>query len=105
MRHEMKIAREYHYKIRNGTKTVESRLFDKKRQRIAVGDEIVFRQNEDADATIVRKVKALHRYPSFHDLMTALPPAMFGWSKISGWYSEEEQEALGVVGIELERSK
>ena len=43
MIHEMKLNKEPFEKIRDGKKTIELRLNDEKRQRVRVGDSIVFR--------------------------------------------------------------
>ena len=42
MEHEMKLQPEYYDFILNGTKRIEIRLFDEKRQQIKVGDQIEF---------------------------------------------------------------
>lgn len=40
MEHEMKLQPEYYNFILNGTKRIEIRLFDEKRQQIKIGDTI-----------------------------------------------------------------
>ena len=42
MEHEMKLQPEYYNFILNGTKRIEIRLFDEKRQQIKIGDTIKF---------------------------------------------------------------
>jgi len=42
MIHKMKLNEEPFEKIKNGTKTVEFRLYDEKRKQIKVGDKIEF---------------------------------------------------------------
>ena len=42
MEHEMKLQPEYYNFILNGTKRIEIRLFDEKRQQINIGDIIKF---------------------------------------------------------------
>ena len=42
MLHCMKLNRDPFEKIKSGSKTIEMRLFDEKRQRISVGDFIEF---------------------------------------------------------------
>lgn len=42
MKHKMNLQHEPFVKIKAKTKTIEMRLFDKKRSEISVGDDIVF---------------------------------------------------------------
>lgn len=42
MKHQFKLNNFPFEKIANGTKTIELRLYDEKRQKLNVGDEIVF---------------------------------------------------------------
>lgn len=42
MLHKMKLQEDPFERIKNGTKTVEFRLYDEKRQTIQIGDEIEF---------------------------------------------------------------
>jgi ASC-1-like (ASCH) protein len=107
MRHDMKLAKEPFDKIANGSKTIESRLYDEKRRAIAIGDEICFRQH-DGEGTVTKTVYALHVYGSFTDLMHDLPAGRFGWNEagqaleeIERFYSKEDQIRHGVLGIGL----
>ena len=43
MKHQMKLRSHPFYMIRSGQKTYELRLYDEKRQRLQVNDEIEFR--------------------------------------------------------------
>ena len=40
MRHTMKLKEDPFERMKNGTKTIEFRLYDEKRRKIKVGDEI-----------------------------------------------------------------
>lgn len=104
----MKLAEVPFKKIESGTKTVESRLYDEKRRGIALGDTIEFSRNDDPSKVVTKTVSALHLYPSFRALMTDLPAEKFGWEtseeaieEIDAFYSQEDQEKFGVVGIGL----
>lgn len=108
MRHEMKLAQEPFEKIRDGRKTIESRLYDEKRKAISIGDEIVFTRNDNATQEVLTTVVALHTFMDFRALMTALPAEKFGWTtaeeainEIGQFYSNEDVAKAGVVGIEL----
>ena len=96
--------------IKSGQKTIELRLFDEKRQHIRVGDEIVFTNTESGE-TLRKTVAKLHRFDSFEELYRALPLLQCGYtaedidtahpSDMEQYYSVEEQQKYGVVGIEL----
>lgn len=94
--------------IASGLKTIESRLFDTKRQGIQLGDMIIFSNRENTDQTVSVKVVGLLRYETFHDLFAHNDPAKFGgegveWleNQINKVYSIEQQKENGVIGIEF----
>lgn len=108
--HAMKLHAEPFEKIKNGTKTIELRLLDEKRQKIKDGDEILF--TNTASGEILRVwVKKLHFFRSFAELYQALPLTRCGYttqeaatahpSHMERYYTPEEQEKYGVVGIEI----
>lgn len=111
MTHEMKLNKEPFEKIRDGKKTIELRLNDEKRQRVRVGDRIVFRSLENHDETVLTEVLALHRFPSFAELYENLPLLACGYTEdelpeakpedMDAYYSPEKQTQYGVLGIEL----
>ncbi len=111
MTHFMKLNPEPFGLIKNGKKTIELRLYDEKRRAVAVGDFIEFTCVESGE-TLVRKVEALHVFASFAELYSALPLEKCGYteeniasaspSDMEKYYSREEQNRFGVVGIELE---
>lgn len=108
----MKLAKEPFEKIASGQKVIESRLFDEKRRMIDIGDEIEFSQNDNPLETAKTKVKALYRYDSFENLFSDFPPEYFGGiskefllEEIGRFYSKEDQEKHGVVGIKIELQK
>ena len=100
--------------IKNGEKTIELRLFDEKRQKIKVGDKIVFTENTTGE-TLNTTVVKLYRFDSFKELYKSLPLLKCGYttenvdnatpSDMEQYYSAEEQRKYGVVGIELCRPK
>ena len=109
--HEMKLRPEPFAKIRSGTKTIELRLYDEKRQKIRIGDVIMFTCTESGEQ-IRATVKKLHRFDSFEVLYKSLPLLKCGYtpedvdtaqpSDMETYYSSEEQQKYGVVGIELD---
>ena len=54
--------------IKNGTKTIEMRLFDEKRKLHQVGDILIFKKRPEEIETIKAKIIALHKYPSFKEI-------------------------------------
>lgn len=68
MTHELKLQPKYYNFILNGTKRIEIRLYDEKRQKIKVGDTIKFLKEPELKESFKVKVVELLRYDSFEDL-------------------------------------
>ena len=107
--HQLKLAAEPFNAITSGNKIIESRLFDDKRQKIQLGDKIIFTNRDDPSQTATVKVVGLLRYPTFHDLFMHNDPCKFGgesveWleEQISEFYSLYDQKQNGVIGFEFE---
>lgn len=110
--HKMKLADAPFKKIASKKKTIESRLYDKKRQKINLGDQIEFTCKENAQKKVIVIIKALYHYPDFESLFSDFPPSLFGETtkkkllkEIEIYYSKEEQNKYGVLGIKIERTK
>lgn len=109
MLHKMKLRAAPFKKIQNGSKTVELRLNDAKRQKVQIGDYIEFTCLDDTKQRIQARVTALHHYSSFSELYKAIPKQKIGYSSdetpdpnhMNEYYSIEEQEKYGVLGMEL----
>lgn len=107
--HSLQLAATPFDAIVSGNKTIESRLYDKKRQLIQLDDIVEFTNREAPEQQVPVRVIGLLRYPTFHDLFTHNDLAKFGgkdieWLKnqISEFYSIDEQHENGVIGIEFE---
>lgn len=105
----MKLATLPFEKIANGTKIIESRLYDERRQQISLGDRIEFVCKDNLARKITTVVKALYLYPDFERMFSDFPPSYFGsiskkelLKEIETFYSKEEQAEYGVVGIKIE---
>jgi len=101
--HSMKLRRELFEAIRLEQKTIEMRLYDEKRRQIAVGDTVTFRCEEEK---LTVRVIALHCFPDFAALYGALPHSKLGSTDpkdMEAYYSVEEQQKYGVLGIEILR--
>ena len=107
--HQLKLATEPFSAIVSGDKTIESRLYDEKRQKIQIGDQVIFTNRDNPSQTVTVKVVGLLRYAMFHDLFSHNNPRKFGgesveWleNQIGEFYSLDDQLKDGVVGIEFE---
>lgn len=111
--HNMKLHASPFEMIKSGKKTIELRLFDEKRQQIKVGDIIIFTNNA-GDETLKTTVKKLHCFDSFDKLYKSLPLLQCGYTQedidkanptdMEQYYSVEEQNKYGVVGIEISKN-
>ena len=107
--HQLKLAAEPFNAIISGNKTIESRLYDVKRQKIQIGDLIIFTNRDNSEQTVTAEVIGLLRYATFRDLFSHNNPRKFGgdnveWleNQISEFYSLSDQLENGVIGIEFE---
>jgi ASC-1-like (ASCH) protein len=95
-------------RIKNGTQTVEVRLFDEKRRLLQIGDEIEFALTTDETQKIKVKVLELLRYDTFAELFGSLPAEQFGGGDANGmyqYYTKENEIKYGVLGIRMELIK
>ncbi len=106
--HQLKLATEPFSAIISGNKTIESRLYDAKRQKIQIGDRIIFTNRDNSEQTVTAEVVGLLRYATFRDLFSHNNPRKFGgdnveWleNQIYEFYSIEDQKIYGVIGIEF----
>jgi ASC-1-like (ASCH) protein len=107
MIHQMRLHPLPFEQIKNGSKTIEVRLNDEKRQQIKVGDEIEFSSRSEPEDKITTKVVNLLYFPTFSKLFDAYPPEVFGATSkeelvgIYKYYTIEEEKRYGVVGIKI----
>ena len=109
MTHKMKLNEEPFEKIKNGSKTIELRLYDEKRRKIKVGDMIRFMSKTEK---LTATVKSVHIFKNFEELYAILPFDKCGYSSdelptaspddMLEYYTKEQIEKYGVVGIEIE---
>lgn len=108
MTHKMNLQDKYFDFIKNGTKRIELRLNDEKRQQIKIGDSIEFSNEKDKFTT---KVIGLLKYQDFKTLFndfgieilaerTMTKEELLG--VLSEFYTPEKQEKFGVLGIRVE---
>ncbi len=109
MLHQMKLKSEPFHKIKSGSKTIELRLNDEKRQQVQVGDFIEFTMLGDTAQKLTVRVTALYHFNSFAELYVALPKEKLGYAPnempdpdhMDAYYPRDKQEKHGVLGIEL----
>lgn len=106
--HEMNLQPKYFDFIKGGTKRIELRLYDEKRQSIQLGDIIEFAKSEDEK--FKAEVIGLLRYNSFADLFEDFDISILADSSMTKqellevleeFYSEEKQAEFGVIGIRI----
>ena len=99
-------------KLQDGSKKIELRLYDEKRQQIKTGDTILFISLKDPRDTVLTRVTDIYRFASFADLYEVLPLEDLGYTAdevatasskdMDEFYSPEEQAQYGVVGFQLD---
>ena len=104
----MNLQPKYFDFIKDGTKRIELRLYDEKRQSIQIGDIIEFTKSEDEKFRA--EVVGLLRYDSFADLFKDFDLSILADSSMTKqellevlgeFYSEEKQAEFGVIGIRI----
>ena len=105
MLHKMKLNESPFNRMKNGTKTIEFRLFDEKRQKIKVGDKIEFSKLPDLQEKLLVDVVELYREDTFENLfrklytneeeITRKTKAMYEI------YSQEKEQQYGILGIRI----
>ena len=110
MFHYMNLVPTAFSKIADGSKTIELRLNDEKRQRINVEDTVVFNCSLTKDIIAAQVVK-LHKFSDFKELYNALPLEMCGYTvaeldtahytDMEQYYTKEQIKKYGALGIEL----
>ena len=111
MRYEMRLNKLPFEQIVEGKKTIEVRLNDAKRKLLAISDEILFTNRDNANQTIVKKVADLRLYNSFAEMAKNENCVLAGFEKgytaqsviytYHTYYSPEEEQKFGVLVIEL----
>lgn len=105
MLHKMKLNESPFERIKNGTKTIEFRLYDEKRQQLKVGDKIEFSKLPDLQEKLLVDVAELYREDTFENLFRKLytDEDEINRKAISmhKYYSLEKEKEYGVLGIKI----
>lgn len=106
----MRLRPEILEKVKSGKKTLELRIYDEKRRKIRLGDEIEFSDMNEIGKKARVRVAGLLRYGKFSDLIQDMPAAYLGYKesekdylKASMYeiYTPEEEAECGVLGIRM----
>ena len=109
--HKMKLQEKYYNFILNGTKRIELRLNDEKRQNINLGDKIIFFKEPLLKESFEVKVVGLLKYSSFKNMFNDYDISVLADKSISKdyliktleeFYPKEKQEKYGVLGIRID---
>ena len=104
----MNLQPKYFDFIKGGTKRIELRLYDEKRQSIQLGDIIEFAKSDDEK--FKAEVVGLLRYNSFADLLEDFDISILADASMTKqellevlgeFYVEEKQAEFGVIGIRI----
>ena len=105
MLHQMKLNDDPFERIKNGTKTIEFRLYDEKRRKVKIGDKIEFSKLPDLQEKILVDVLDLYTEPSFAELFEKIYKdrelAKQYANAMYEIYSPENEKKYGVVGIKI----
>ena len=107
---ELRLNKKPFESIKNGEKTVEMRLYDEKRQKINIGDYIVFKLRDNEEEQIKTVVQDVDVFLNFEQLYNAYDKTALGYKEnedasykdMEEYYSKEEQAKYGVVAITVE---
>ena len=112
MMHKMRLNEAPFYKIKNGEKNIELRLYDEKRRLMSEGDIIEFTNVQNPNEVLKCEIVKLHIFDSFYELYATLPLTKCGYTEndiltaspndMDAYYSKEKQKEYGVIGIEIE---
>jgi len=106
MIHKMKLNESPFNKIKNGTKTVEFRLYDDKRKQIKVGDKIEFSKLPELQEKLLVEVLELYQEKTFEELFKKLykeseEEIQRKAKSMYEIYSPEKEKQYGVLGIRI----
>ncbi|SFC12115.1 ASC-1 homology (ASCH) domain-containing protein [Alkalibacterium subtropicum] len=98
--------------VASGKKTVEVRLFDRKRRKLKTGDLITFNKLTNPLEDVTVRIKDLTRFPTFKELYEAIPAKAVGaegsslekmLEKTHTIYSPEKEQEWGTIAITIEK--
>ena len=112
MEHILKLQPKYFDYINDGTKRIELRLYDEKRQKISIGDTIIFQKEPELKIMMKVEVVGLLRYSTFEELFDDFAIEILSDKEMTKqellnvleeFYTLEKQEQHGVLGIRIKK--
>ena len=108
MKHYMHLNEEPFEKIRNGTKTIEMRIYDEKRRKMHKGD-IIEIENRSTGEIMTVEILNMYVLSSFREIYAKWNKVALGYNEediakpedMEQYYPKEEIDENGVVAIEL----
>ena len=105
MIHKMKLKETPFERIKNGTKTIEFRLYDGKRKKVKIGDKIEFSKLPDLHEKILVEVLDIYKDESFENLFKKIyndkEEIERKTKSMYQFYSRKQENEYGVVGIKI----
>ena len=101
----MKLAPGYFEAIAKGVKRYEIRLNDEKRQKIKVGDRMIFRELPELASSITVEVTSLKSYLNFSSMYDDLKSEYPNWQKddwvkaMYAYYTPADEQCYGALAI------
>jgi len=115
MIHQMKLNKQPFSRIKSGKKTIEVRLFDEKRQKLRIGDQIEFSLIDNLSEKILVEIIGFSRFGNFKDFYSYHDYKKFGHpdgitleqqvENARKFYSVERENKYGVLGIHIKLIK
>ena len=111
MIHKMKLQSKYFDFMLRGTKRIEIRLNDEKRQLIKIGDIIEFERFSELNDSFKTRVVELIKYNNFDELVKDFDISILAdksmtkyelINELTQFYPEEKQQKYGVLAIRIE---
>lgn len=108
--HYFTLAKQYFDFIRKGTKRVELRLNDEKRQKLKIGDTIIFAEKNNDKNKISVEVIDLFKCNTFNEILDMFDVEILADKSISKkdilnnlerFYTKQQQLEYGVLGIQI----
>lgn len=107
----MKLSGEHFDKLKSGKKIYEVRLHDESRQKIGIGENIIFKREPDMLEGVIARVVDVKRFDTFEQMASILSIESIGFdgknaSQVSRhylkMYSKADEKKYGVVAFKLE---
>lgn len=109
MVHQMKLKESPFERIKDGTKTIEFRLYDEKRRKIQIGDTIEFSKLPELQERIIVEVLDIYKDITFEELFKKVlnneKEIKRKTKSMEQYYSHEQEKEYGVVGIKIKLLK